>query len=96
MKNNILANYFKGKKTLVVAEMSGNHNLNLRHAIKMINSIKKTGADAVKIQLYTPDTITFNSNNRDFLLKKKISGAKIKIYILYTKKLIRPGIGIIN
>ncbi len=86
MKNNILANYFKGKKTLVVAEMSGNHNLNLRHAIKMINSIKKTGADAVKIQLYTPDTITFNSNNRDFLLKKKNKWSKNKnLYSLYKK-----------
>ena len=86
MKNNILANYFKGKKTLIVAEMSGNHNLSLAHAFKMINTIKRTGADAVKIQLYTPDTITFNSNNRDFLLKKKNKWSKNKnLYSLYKK-----------
>ena len=68
MKNNILSKFFKSKKTLIVAELSGNHNLSLKYAIKMINEIKRAGADAVKIQLYTPDTITFNSFKKDFIL----------------------------
>ncbi len=86
MKNNILSKFFKSKKTLIVAELSGNHNLSLKYAIKMINEIKRAGADAVKIQLYTPDTITFNSFKKDFILDKKNKWSKNKnLYSLYKK-----------
>ena len=42
----------------VIAEMSANHNQDFEQAVKIIHAAKKAGADAVKLQTYTPDTIT--------------------------------------
>jgi len=53
----------------VVAEMSANHNGSLERALMIIEKAKKSGADAVKIQTYTPSTITLNCNNSDFQIK---------------------------
>lgn len=53
----------------IVAELSANHNKNLNTALKTIDAIKDSGADAVKIQTYTPDTITIDCNNKYFVLK---------------------------
>lgn len=50
----------------VIAEMSANHNGDLASALRIIDEAKKAGADAVKIQTYTADTITLNSNLPDF------------------------------
>lgn len=50
----------------VIAEMSANHNGSLENALLLIEEAKKAGADAVKIQTYTPDTITLDSNHDDF------------------------------
>jgi pseudaminic acid synthase len=52
----------------VIAEMSANHNGSLENALLLIEEAKKAGADAVKIQTYTPDTITLNSKSEDFLI----------------------------
>ena len=52
----------------VVAEISGNHNGKLYNAIKLIRAAKKSGADAIKIQLYTPYYLTINSKKKDFLI----------------------------
>jgi pseudaminic acid synthase len=52
-----------------VAEISANHNGSLSHAKKLIKIAKKYGADAVKLQTYTPDTLTIKSNKRDFKIK---------------------------
>ncbi len=55
------------KKTpFFVAEISANHNGSLLHAKKLIKIAKKYGADAVKLQTYTPDTMTIKSNKSDF------------------------------
>jgi pseudaminic acid synthase len=48
------------KKTLIVAELSANHNHNFNIAIKTIKAAKEAGADAVKLQTYTPDTMTID------------------------------------
>ncbi|MAV05595.1 MAG: pseudaminic acid synthase [Candidatus Pelagibacter sp.] len=59
-----------GKKTFVVAELSGNHNQSLKRAKKLIKFAKLAGADAVKLQTYTADTITLKSNKKDFKIKQ--------------------------
>ena len=53
----------------IIAEISANHNGNLKNAFKIIDMAKRCGADAVKIQTYTPDTITLNSAKEDFIIK---------------------------
>jgi N-acetylneuraminate synthase/pseudaminic acid synthase len=60
----------KGNPTFIVAEMSGNHGGTLEGALKVVNAAKKAGADALKLQTYTADTITLKSGSADFLLKK--------------------------
>ena len=66
-----------GKHTLsennpafIMAEMSGNHGGSIDRALKIIHSAKKAGADAVKLQTFTADTITLKSTNNDFSLPK--------------------------
>ena len=54
--------------TYIIAELSANHNGNLRNALDTIRAAKEIGADAVKIQTYTADTITLNVKNKDFLI----------------------------
>lgn len=53
----------------VICEVSGNHNGDFDRAIKLIEAAAATGADAIKIQTYTPDTITIDSDRDDFLIK---------------------------
>ena len=50
----------KNSPVYIVAELSGNHNGKIENAIESIVAAK-TGADAIKLQTYTPDTITINS-----------------------------------
>jgi len=50
----------------IIAELSANHNGSFETALEIINVAKKAGADAVKLQTYTPDTITLNSTQEDF------------------------------
>lgn len=50
----------------IIAELSANHNGKMETAIKIIEEAKKAGADAIKLQTYTPDTITLNSDAEDF------------------------------
>ena len=57
------------QKPYLVAEISANHAGSLKRAIETIYQAKKSGADAVKLQTYTPDTMTIKSNKRDFKIK---------------------------
>lgn len=50
----------------IVAEMSANHNMDYERALKIIDAAKEAGADAVKIQTYTADTITLDCDNPYF------------------------------
>lgn len=78
-------NVGEGKKTFIVAELSGNHNQSLGRAKKLIKYAKLAGADAVKLQTYTADTITLKSDKKDFRIKKNSPWKKYKnFWNLYT------------
>ena len=57
-------------KTMIIAELSGNHNNDLQYTKDTIYEIKKSGADAVKLQTYTADSLTLNVNARVAALRK--------------------------
>ncbi|MDE6516244.1 MAG: N-acetylneuraminate synthase family protein, partial [Acetatifactor sp.] len=50
----------------IVAEMSGNHNMDFDRAVEILKAAKEAGADAVKIQTYTADTITLDCDDPCF------------------------------
>ncbi len=52
--------------TFIIAEMSGNHNMDFDRAVKIMEEAKKAGADAIKIQTYTADTITLDCDDPCF------------------------------
>ena len=56
------------KNVFIVAELSANHGGNLKTAVETIKAAKKSGADAIKLQTYTPDTMTINCNSKDFIV----------------------------
>lgn len=68
----------------IVAEMSGNHNQSFKRAKKIIAAAAAAGADAVKLQTYTPDTITINCDNIYFQVKSKLWQGQT-LYNLYKK-----------
>jgi len=53
----------------IIAEMSANHNGSIDNAYKIIDMAKASGADAVKLQTYHPDTITMNMNSQEFMIE---------------------------
>jgi pseudaminic acid synthase len=55
-----------GHPPFVIAEMSGNHNQSLARALKIVDSAAKTGAHALKLQTYSPDTMTLDLDEREF------------------------------
>lgn len=71
-------------KTFIIAEMSANHNQNLDIALDTIRAAKKAGADAIKIQTYTADTLTLDSDAPDFQLGKGLWEGET-FYTLYKK-----------
>lgn len=72
------------KKTFIIAEMSANHNQHKDVAIETIKAAKKAGADAIKIQTYTADTITLNCNKPDFVVGPGLWEGEL-YYNLYKK-----------
>lgn len=68
----------------LIAEMSANHNGDIKNAYRIIQAAKESGADAVKIQTYTPDTITLNSNTEDFTVRGGLWDG-YTLYDLYKK-----------
>ena len=67
----------------VVAEMSGNHGGKIGRALEIIRLAKKAGANAIKLQTYTADSITLKSNKKDFIISKNSPWFKKKIYGIY-------------
>ena len=59
----------KIKKPFIIAELSANHNGDIRNVYKLIDSAKKCGANAIKIQSYTANSITLDCKNKYFFVK---------------------------
>lgn len=81
-----IGNYIIGKdhKPFIIAEMSGNHNSSIDRAIKIIETAAACGADAIKLQTYTADTITINHRGGLFDIKDETSLWKNRnLYELY-------------
>lgn len=58
-------------KTLIVAELSANHNGSKAVALDTIRAVAQTGADAIKLQTYTADTLTLDSHKEDFRINTR-------------------------
>ena len=69
-----------------IAEMSGNHNQSLERALEIVDAAASTGANALKIQTYTPDTMTLDINTGEFFIQDKQSlWQGQSLYELYKK-----------
>lgn len=69
----------------IIAELSANHLQRYENAVKLIKAAKKAGADAVKLQTYTPDTITIDCDNGYFQIKQGTIWDGTTLYKLYQK-----------
>lgn len=73
-------------KPFIIAEMSGNHNQSLQRALEIVETAASCGVSAVKLQTYTPDTMTIDCDNHDFIIEDKNSlWNGEKLYDLYKK-----------
>lgn len=73
-----------GNRPFIIAEMSGNHNQSLERALEIVDAAASTGAHALKIQTYTPDTMTLDLNEREFHINDaKSLWAGTSLYALY-------------
>ena len=70
-------------KTFIVAEMSGNHNGSFKEAVNIIKAAAAAGADAIKLQTYTADTLTLNCHKPEFMTNPKGPWAGQTAYALY-------------
>jgi len=73
-----------GQPTFIVAEISGNHNKSYRKAVQIIDAAIAAGVDAIKLQTYTPDTLTINSDKKWFRISQGPWKGKT-LYELYQK-----------
>ena len=70
---------------IIVAELSANHNGNIKNAIETIKAAKRAGADAIKFQTYTAETMTLNSHMSDFKITQGTLWDGQYLYDLYQK-----------
>lgn len=74
------------KNIYVICEISGNHGNSFKHIQSFLNKIIKQKVDFVKFQVYTPDTLTINTNKKDFRLDNNKSWHKYEnLYKLFSK-----------
>ena len=75
----------EGHPAFVIAEMSANHNMDYNRALEIMHAAKEAGADAVKIQTYTADTITIASDKPCFRITQGTLWDGITLHQLYEK-----------
>jgi pseudaminic acid synthase len=73
----------KSDHVFIVAELSANHNGSKKLAIETIRAAKRAGADAIKLQTYTADTITLNCKSDDFIIRQGTVWDGTNLYDLY-------------
>ena len=71
--------------TFIVAELSANHGHSLSIALETVRAARASGADAIKLQTYTPDTITLNCDNEYFRIQQGTIWDGETLYTLYQK-----------
>nr|WP_081593832.1 pseudaminic acid synthase [Pseudomonas chengduensis] len=72
----------KGAPPYIIAELSANHNGSIERALETIKSAYESGADAIKIQTYTADTMTIDCDHEDFMIRGGLWDG-YKLYNLY-------------
>lgn len=80
-----IGNHSLSEKVFIIAELSANHNGSLDTALKTIDAMKEAGADAIKLQTYTPDTITLDCDSEMFTISQETQWDKRKFYDLYAE-----------
>jgi N-acetylneuraminate synthase len=78
--------FIESEMPFIIAEMSGNHNQSLERALKIVDLAAESGVDAIKLQTYTPDTLTLDIDDGDFYIKDDKNIWKgTSLYKLYSK-----------
>ena len=81
-----IGNFDTDKKVFIIAELSANHSGSLKTAVDTIKAAKRAGADAIKLQTYTPGSLTLNSHLDDFVIKGGLWDGR-NFYELYQEAL---------
>src|ERR1700676_990207 len=74
-----------GSPTYVIAELSANHNQDFDQAVQIVRTAAEAGADAIKLQTYTPDTLTINCDTEYFRIGKGTIWEGKNLYQLYSE-----------
>ena len=76
----------EGSPPFIIAEMSGNHNQSIDRALEIVEAAAEAGADAIKIQTYTAETMTLDISEGEFFIEDENSLWKgNSLYNLYEK-----------
>src|SRR2546427_83876 len=75
-----------GYPPFIIAEISGNHNGSLKRALEIVEAIASAGAQALKLQTYTADTMTLDLSEGEFMISDETSPWKGEgLYSLYQR-----------
>lgn len=80
-----IGNHNMDEKVFIIAELSANHNGSLDTALRTIDAMKEAGADAIKLQTYTPDTITLDCDSEMFTISQGTLWDKRTFHDLYAE-----------